>query len=57
MAVPIAPSRFQQRAVRGDEFVPIGAVGSSSSWAQCPYRQGLRFAHVRKRISVRLMNG
>jgi hypothetical protein len=30
MAVPIAP--FDQRAFRGNEFVPIGAVGSSSSW-------------------------
>jgi len=30
--VPIAPSRFDQRAIRGDEFVPIGAVGPSSSW-------------------------
>jgi hypothetical protein len=41
MAVLIAPSRFNQRAIRGDEFVPIGAV---EQLAQCPYRQGLRFA-------------
>jgi hypothetical protein len=32
MGLPIAPSRFDQRAIRGDEFVPIAAVGSSRSW-------------------------
>jgi hypothetical protein len=54
MAVPIAPSRFDQRAIRGDEFVPIGAVGSSSSWRNA---RTVTACVSRKRISVRLMNG
>jgi hypothetical protein len=55
MAVPIAPSRFNQRAIRGDEFAPIGAVGSSSSWRNA--RTARVCVSPRKRISVRLMNG
>jgi hypothetical protein len=32
MGLPIGRSRFDQRAIHGDEFVAIAAVGSSRSW-------------------------